>query len=355
MNPLDRSRQSGDPAPLGAPHAMPTRTMSITDLEAESGIPRSSIYYYRRRGILFPAQTSGRSWAVYTDRHLRRLEEIRQLKAEGRTVSEIRRLLIEEVSAPSEQIDLIALKAQETRNFIVETAIRHFISKGYRNTRIVDITDEVGMLAPIFYRFFLTKRQLFLEAVDRFTGWMLEFLEPQLAGEEDIVVRHMTRVRAFLRLRSLGPDPLTFIRAEALNEDEESARIMESTYRKLVQLIVNDLTTIAESVDDPSRPCPEMVAYGLQGVLEGSAMRLSWGAGCSDRDYYHTNLRMFLAAQAIYTGKNKPLSDYDDLIDRLVGSIPPSPPRLAEWLRDKAYETSRRPSRPPTTGDPTEG
>ena len=330
---------------------MPTRTMSITDLEEESGFPRSSIYYYVRRGILFPAQTSGRSWAVYTDRHLQRLEEIRQLKAEGRTVSEIRRLIVEEVP-PTEEVDLIALKAQETRNFIVETAIRHFISKGYRNTRIADITNEAGMLPPIFYRFFLTKRQLFLEAVDMFTDWMLEFLEPQIANEEDIVVRHMMRVRAFLRLRSLGPDPLTFIRAEALSEDDGSEKIMEGTYRKLVQVIINDLKKLPGAVDDPTLPCLEMVAYGLQGVLEGSATRLSWGASCTDRDYYYTNLRMFLAAQALYTDKSKPTSDYEDLIDDLVGGAPPSPPRLAEWLREKTHQTGRRRARPRTTGDP---
>jgi len=87
-------------------------------------------------------------------------------------------------------------------------------------------------------------------------------------------------------------------------------------------------------------------------VLEGSATRLSWGASCTDRDYYYTNLRMFLAAQALYTDKSKPTSDYEDLIDDLVGGAPPSPPRLAEWLREKTHQTGRRRARPRTTGDP---
>jgi AcrR family transcriptional regulator len=324
----------GDGNGLGGPRGqLSIHTLSISELEEQTGFPRSTIYYYVRRGLVPCAQKAGRSWALYTDLHLELLLKIKRLKEDGRDLDDILRLLGTDSLACHDEVDLVARKTEQTRKLILDTAIRHFINRGYKNTRIADLANAVGMLPPVFYRYFATKRALFDEAVSVFLDWMLNYLEPQIADEPDVVVRHMKRVNAFLRTRSLGPDLFTFIRAEALGDDEDSRQVMKSTYRKLVELIENDLNGLRSACDTSSHPSVEMMAFGLMGVMEDSAMRLSWDSQCAEEDYYHTNLLMFLAARAALTQEpnlRAAASQYTELIASLVGSIPPPPTDLTE-------------------------
>ena len=69
-----------------------SRSLNLAELSSQSGIPARTIRFYISRGLLDGPLKAGRG-AVYTDAHLSRIEQIKKLQAEGRTLSEIVRTL----------------------------------------------------------------------------------------------------------------------------------------------------------------------------------------------------------------------------------------------------------------------
>jgi DNA-binding transcriptional MerR regulator len=67
--------------------------MSLADLAEASGIPARTIRFYIARGLLDGPAKGGRD-AIYTGAHLERLERIRKLQSEGRTLIDIGRMMV---------------------------------------------------------------------------------------------------------------------------------------------------------------------------------------------------------------------------------------------------------------------
>jgi DNA-binding transcriptional MerR regulator len=66
--------------------------ITLAELADASGIPARTIRFYISRGLLDGPSKAGRG-AVYTSQHLKRLEKIQALQAQGRHLSEIAPLL----------------------------------------------------------------------------------------------------------------------------------------------------------------------------------------------------------------------------------------------------------------------
>jgi DNA-binding transcriptional MerR regulator len=66
--------------------------MSLAEIAEASGVPARTVRFYIARGILSGPVKAGRG-AAYTAEHLERLERIRRLQTEGRTLADIARLL----------------------------------------------------------------------------------------------------------------------------------------------------------------------------------------------------------------------------------------------------------------------
>lgn len=58
------------------------------------------------------------------------------------------------------------LPAAERRQALIETAIRVFAAGSYRGVTTAEIAREAGVSEPILYRHFVSKRELFLAAVE---------------------------------------------------------------------------------------------------------------------------------------------------------------------------------------------
>ena len=307
--------------------------LKISGLEKATGVPRTTIHFYMREGLLPPPQKTGRSFAYYSDRHVDLLREILQLKERGLGLQDIRRALqSHEGALPEEHMDLMVQRDEALKSRILETAARQFAARGYRNTRVADIVTELGIGPLTLYRYFPTKRQLFLEVVNVFADWMVEYVEPQIAADPDFIKRNMRRVAGFLGLRALSPDMLGFVRAEALGEDREIRALVKRMYWQLLEPIAKELDQLGSPAGSSPAPASEFVSYAFIGVLETLMMRMSWDGKYSERDYFQTALGMLVALQALYTGeidfaaKN---AQYADMVDELTRSGPPTPPRAA--------------------------
>ena len=277
--------------------------LRISEVEKLSGLPRSAIYHYQRVGLLPPMHRSGGSPAVYGEKHVQALLKIRELKAEGMAISDIRSQL-ESMghNVGVEGLDLVAKQHEAVRRQILQVAARQFAANGFRGSRLSDIITAVGMATPTFYRFFPGKRELFIEVVETLVERVLEDKEPSILAEPDLGKRHVMRASGFLSMRSISPEMLTFLRAEALGSDEKRREMFRRVYRHMARCIGDDLRSLRRLAAVPPSCEDEMVAYALNGAIENSAMRLSWDAHYSAKDYLWTNLDMFLAVRTLYLG-----------------------------------------------------
>ena len=102
------------PGPVSSSSMM--RSLTINELEAASGVPRSTIYYYVREGLLPTAQKAAASRAIYTDHHVALLGDITRLKDQGLPLRNIReRLAPRIVAARATDVDLVAEQNEQTR------------------------------------------------------------------------------------------------------------------------------------------------------------------------------------------------------------------------------------------------
>jgi AcrR family transcriptional regulator/predicted DNA-binding transcriptional regulator AlpA len=279
------------------------RMLRISELERLSGLSRSTIYHYQREGLLPAMHRSGGSPAVYGEQHLDALVHIRQMRADGRSLGEIRKSLASSAgSAVGEDVDLVARQREATRQQILAIAAREFAARGYRGCRLGDIIVATGISPQTFRRYFRDKRDLFVEVVDNLVSSAIQFAERRIVMEHDFVKRHLARARGFLRLRDISPEMLTFVRAESLGADDETRALFKRTYRELAQHIIDELEILRESSSHPPHSSDEMLGYGLLGVFEDAAMRVTWDGCYSVEDYLLTNLEMVLAVKALYLG-----------------------------------------------------
>jgi len=157
-----------------------------------------------------------------------------------------------------------AEQAAETRVALIEAAKRLFVSRGYLNTKITDITTEAGRAAGSFYRHFAGKEELLtalLEEVsaagDRYASaaeHKADFSDPDSIRYHVAIYWHVYHEHAatFLALR------------QAALVDENFAR----TYREFGR---GQADTILDHLDHvPNLPAsPEVSMTVLTALLDG--------------------------------------------------------------------------------------
>jgi AcrR family transcriptional regulator len=305
-------------------------SLTISELERVSGVPRSTIYYYVREGLLPTAQKAAASRAIYTDCHVALLEEINAFKSEGLSLQEAKGRLAPKIAAArASDVDLVAEQNEHTHQAILTAAARLFVRKGYKRTRVADIIREVGITPPVFYGHFPSKQDLFVEAFGVFVAWMRGFLEPRLAQEPDPAAREIARVHGYLGVQMLSPDLMSLVRSEALHEDDALRRAVVRSYKDMTKDTVDDLSAMRREAGTQIPSSDELMAYGLLGGVENVVMRASWDDRYSQSDVLWTTLCMFLAVQALYSGRldlRAEFERYAEIVARLAETAPPVPP-----------------------------
>ncbi len=308
------------------------RALTISELERVTDVPRSTIYYYVRVGLLPEAQKAAASRAIYSDVHVELLGEIRRLREEGLDLDAIKprlRPLIEADEAKG--VDLVARQAAATRLAILEAATRQFATKGYKRTRIGDIVEEVGVTPPVLYEYFASKRQLFAEAIALFVDWTARSMEPQLRLEPDRTIRELARVGAFFGVQTLSPDFLALARSEAMHEGGEAREAVRGFMEQIANGPMEDLGEARRENGTSPAVSDELVSYGIFGALENMTLRRSLDGMYSRRDVVRAQLFIYLAVQAVYRGEldlSAEMERYAEVVDRIARSEPPLPPEV---------------------------
>jgi len=158
---------------------------------------------------------------------------------------------------------------------------------------------------------------------------MHDFIEGRLAEEHDPAARDLARVQGYLGVQALSPDLMSLVRSEALHEDGDMREVVERSYSDMTHGTLKDLAGLRERAGVALPAADELVAFALLGGLENTVMRASWDDRFSIRDVLWTTLCLFLAVQAVYSGRvdlNADLAKYAALVEELSQTPPPVPP-----------------------------
>jgi DNA-binding transcriptional MerR regulator len=131
-----------------------TKQMTIDDLARRSGMTVRNIRAHQSRGLLPPPDVRGRT-GYYGDRHLDRLELIRELQADGLNLKAIRRLLDGLGDSSTEVLDFTrALRApfeDEEPEIIEASELAEAWGRGggEPNLALVRKAEKLGILRPL--------------------------------------------------------------------------------------------------------------------------------------------------------------------------------------------------------------
>jgi AcrR family transcriptional regulator len=164
----------------------------IAELENLSGVSRRTIHFYLQQKLIHAPVKTGKTMAYYDQTHLEKLRYIKQAKAKGMPLIAIRQKIkevemnqagafgipirnlpgTERVEPGTGQIvpkTHSSRKAKSTRmrETILAVGCQLFQEKGYKDTKISEVTKRLAIGKGTFYFYFLNKQALLLECIPR--------------------------------------------------------------------------------------------------------------------------------------------------------------------------------------------
>ena len=222
--------------------------MDIRELCRKSGTKRQVIEGYLRSGLLDKPTMEGLNQPVFSEHHLRVLRRIRRLREEeGLTLAKIRTLL----NAEKRRKDTVLAPSSKSREEqIMDKATVLFSKNGYSNTKISDITEALGLGKGTFYLYFNSKKDLFLECINRLTMIIVpKETWNDVRQERDFIERQRIKLTAFLKTFPTFSGILNLLRLSFLSEDATAAKKAKKTLKTLAGPLMKDLTrAIADGV-----------------------------------------------------------------------------------------------------------
>ncbi len=130
---------------------------------------------------------------------------------------------------------------------ILDVAARVFAERGFPGTDVQEVADELGVGKGTVYRYFPTKRKLFLAAVDRAMHRLREQVDISAAEAGDPLERIAWAIRAYLAYFDANPAFVELLiqeRAEFKDRKKptyfEHREVNESSWQKVLRELVSE-------------------------------------------------------------------------------------------------------------------
>jgi DNA-binding transcriptional MerR regulator len=195
----------------------------VDELATRCGLSVDTLRFYQAKGLLQRPDRQGRT-AWYDDRHVERLERIRDLKARGFTLAMIARLVAGELD-PDEEALAGALAGPLPGENLA----------GEEQLGLADLAERTGMSLVV------------LEAVER-EGMLV----PRGDGERPYTTADVDAVRAGLALLSAGV-PLSELLALARRQDEAMQAVAEHAVDLFARYVRDPIRGSAASDEEASQ------------------------------------------------------------------------------------------------------
>jgi len=161
---------------------------------------------------------------------------------------------------------------QETRDRILEAAVKVFASKGYHDTKVDDIVRDSNTSKGSFYFYFPSKQDIFLALVDTFVDTLESRLRERLSAEPSGTARVDAALRVCLETfgqhRSLAK--IALVQATGLGAAFEEKR--QVVNQRFIEIVRENLDS---AVADESIPPldTEIAACAWVGALNEIVLR----------------------------------------------------------------------------------
>ena len=119
------------------------------------------------------------------------------------------------------------------RNEILDTAQKFFFQKGFNQTSIQDIIDELGIAKGTFYHYFASKIDLLDKLTDRATSEIYASIKPIVDSNLDAIEKFNTTFKTASTLKMANIDIFVLIVRVLFND--ENTIIREKMYRNSVK------------------------------------------------------------------------------------------------------------------------
>ena len=261
--------------------------MRINELEKRAGVPKTTIHFSVRNGLLHPPLKTGRTMAYYDETHLKRLEALKEIKSKGRvplsflkeSLAKLERERVgldNSIESPAREVATTTKAKDRKRQEIARAAIKIFSEKGYQQAKIRDIVTSLGISTGTFYIYFEDKRALFVDVVDTVIRTILGDATEAIRQEKDILKRLLIRGKIFYDNYYKYNEILNQLRAEMVGEDGWPHEKIKKAYHALTQPVIRDVQKgiergIFRKVD------PDLTAYALTGFIEIMCLRMIIG------------------------------------------------------------------------------
>jgi DNA-binding transcriptional MerR regulator len=300
---------------------------TISDLERQTGLSRSTIHYYFRRGLLPPPQKTAPNQALYGRHHVELLDRIRALKQGGRSLAEIRSELSVQIAREPEKVDLAAHEYDRIHQKILRVATQEFLAKGYEGTRVARIIHKAGVNSTIFYTHFPSKLRLLAESFRTFLTWNYAWTTEKTAGTADAVERVLWGLAANKHARAF--DSMVMPRVQSPEGEPENLRIAQQAWAPVAAWLQGELDVARAKTSSTPRASTELLAWSIIGAYHNALMRGSWDDTYTPADLVQTQLWLWMAVLAALAGDvdiDSRMKPYLDLIKQVAVSQPEMPP-----------------------------
>lgn len=168
-----------------------------------------------------------------------------------------------------QQVRRTRMAPADRRVLIEEAAAEHFFANGYSATRMEDIAEAAGVTKPMLYRHFKSKRDLYVEILERQTRDLVNRTKSIAVGARSDVNpgdQLTAVVEAWFELVEDDPQAWRMLYRDATGEPaiEKRRRRLQTKQRRA------DLELIAEALPavpaDQVEPLTEMVRSSLSGL-----------------------------------------------------------------------------------------
>lgn len=275
--------------------------LKINEVEKMTGVPRSTIHFYLREGLLHPPLKTGKTMAYYDNSHLERLKLIQQMKNDlGIPMAYIKERLSSQVlgamtdsctkphAVANEDFTQATGPKDRRKNEIISTAVKIFSEKGYYKTKVKDITDALDMSTGTFYIYFENKEALFNETIDGVVKSILGGAADAIKNEQDFLKRLLRRGKVFFEQYSKYSEVLNQLRAEMTRDSEGFQEKVKKIYHGLTKPIIREFKE-AMDAGKIRKTDPDLLAYAMTGLIEVMSFRMT-----IDSTYSYSDIILFL-------------------------------------------------------------
>ncbi len=258
----------------------------IAELERISGCPRRTIHFYLKEGLLHTPTKTGKTMAYYDETHLNKLAHIKKAKQQGMPLIGIREQIAQiESKTPNAFGQSISISSQKnkkpttrqgfpqksqgkkTRESILDIGCNLFREKGYKETKISEITKALNVGKGTFYFYFSDKKELLLECVPRIFSELFSGDWDLIRQAKNPLERLQQRAQAVLPVLKEFCAIIQLSKEAMEDPDPKIKQLGEQTYISIRTPLESDVEKgIQLGLFKPADP--KIVATFLIGIME---------------------------------------------------------------------------------------